>query len=166
MYARLRPFALRATLVLLLWPAFASAAVTCTVSVGDLSFGDYDPLRAASLDSSTQVTVRCTLIPPPGTQIVNYTVALSSGSSGSMAERTMRAGTATLTYNVFRNSQRTEIWGDGTGGTRTVTGTLLLTQPPPARTRQQTHTGFGRIPPAQDVAARNYADVLAVTVTF
>ena len=101
---------------------------------------------------------------PSGTVAVGYTIALSTGSSGNYAQRTLASGGDTLGYNLYTNSARTLIWGDGTGGSQAVADSVNLTNGSPARTR--THTIFGQIPAMQDAAVGTYTDAILVTVTY
>lgn len=65
-----------------------------------------------------------------------------------------------LRYNLYLDSSRTTVWGDGTGGTRVYSD----------RAQPNNHTVtvpvFGRIYGAQDVGAGSYADSLIVTLDF
>ena len=51
-----------------------------------------------------------------------------------------------LNYNLYLNSARTTVWGDGTGGTSVLTVTLNANV-----TRNQ--TVFSRVPARQDVTS-------------
>lgn len=51
------------------------------------------------------------------------------------------------------------VWGDGSGGTATVSGALAL---PGAID----HTVYGRLPARQNVGAGAYTDTLTVTLNF
>ena len=46
----------------------------------------------------------------------NIQVTLSKGSSSTYTTRTLKNGTNALNYNLYRDSARTQILGDGTGG--------------------------------------------------
>ena len=60
-------------------------------------------------------TVNCTAGSP------NYTIAINGGNSGSTANRTMKSGSVTLRYALFRDAARTQNWGN-VSGTDTYAG--------------------------------------------
>jgi spore coat protein U-like protein len=75
----------------------------------------------------------------------------------------MFSGTHPLSYNLYLNTAHTQIWGDGTRGTSTISTTLTVTRRRPAQARQ---TVYGMIPSGQDVAAGSYSDTIVVTVSY
>jgi spore coat protein U-like protein len=140
------------------------AAVSCSVSASTVGFGTYNVLSATPDDATGVVTATCTRLSPPN-QTVPYVLALSTGLSGNFNPRKMFNGAEALNYNLFRNNARTQIWGDGTGGTFTVSDTIP-TLSPGNPTRSRNNTIFGRITIGQDLAAGNYLDSITVTMTF
>lgn len=142
----------------------ARAVADCTISTAGVAFGNYDPLDTTSTDATGNLTVLCTHVSGGATR-VNYSVALSAGSSGNYTQRWMRSGTSILNYNLFDSAARTRVWGSGTGGTTRVTGSLLV-NPGANRIREASHPIYGRIPAMQAVATGNYTDTILVTLTF
>lgn len=153
-----------ATLLSFAVPSFA--AFTCAVSATGAAFGTYDPLSAAPSVTTATVTMSCTLLSPPAA-FIPYSIGLSTGSSGSYAARQLVNSSVPaerIAYNLYRNAAYTQVWGDGSGGTVTVTGLLRVR---PARpTDSNMHTVYGRAAGGQDVRVGNYADVITVTVTY
>ncbi|MCA2999407.1 MAG: spore coat protein U domain-containing protein [Rhodocyclaceae bacterium] len=150
---------------LLLDPATSHAA-NCSVSAPTLNFGNYDPLSASPTDSSTNISVSCSRTVASGTETVTYTLTLSSGP-GSFSTRTMLQGASTLGYNLYKTSARdaSSVWGDGTGGSTTVTASLpALTATAPIQTA--THAVYGRIPARQDSPIGTYVASVVLTMTF
>lgn len=143
--------------------ATAQAAVGCQVSANPVSFGTYNPITATPRDSTGRVSVSCTNSPPGGTVSVSYRVRLGSGSAGSFAPRQLGSGPNRLNYNLYSNTGRTNVWGDGTSGTVTVTGSFNVQV---NRTRSRNHSVYGRIPALQDPAAGSYTDSIVVTLEF
>lgn len=130
---------------------FGSAPLyaTCTVQTVSVAFGNYDPISGQVLDGVGSVRVQCT----PAT---SYEIKLSAGH-GSYASRALRSGLVSLFYNLYTNVSRSIVWGDGTGGTVTVS----------AMSQDQTHYVYGRIPGGQiQASAGSYADLIVVTVEF
>ncbi len=146
-------------------PACALAATTCGVSTPGLAFGNYDVFAASVTNGNATLTITCSLNPPPGAATVNYTISMSTGISGSFVQRQMKSGVNALGYNLYTSNAYSVIWGDGTGTTKTVTGSLRLTSANP--TQSVKPTVYGQIPALQDAAvANNYADNVTVTVTY
>jgi spore coat protein U-like protein len=133
----------------------ARGAGACSMTVVALDFGPYDARSAAPLDSTTSVRVSCFTGTP-------YLIRIDAGgnSGGSFLPRKMRrtGGAYKLSYNLYRDSARTEIWGDGTGKTYVVNGTALRFQ--------QTRTVYGRIPGSQNVPPGAYTDTVTVTLEW
>jgi spore coat protein U-like protein len=150
-------------LMLVSWPAMA--VIDCTVAATGVAFGVYDPLLATADDSTGTLTVTCTYA-SPGPRDANYTVTLSPGSGGLYSQRQMAAGASSLGYNLFRDAARTQVWGNGTGGTTIISGTISLGPGVGNSTKSQAHTLYGRAPAQQDVAPGTYNDSILVTLTF
>jgi len=125
-----------------------------TLTASDMAFGAYDPFSGTSLDSTNTVSVTCTT----GT---SWDVALNAGTTtgGTIALRKMTNGSETLDYNVYTNAGHTTIWGDGTSGSNTVTGT--------GTGAAQNSTAYGRVMVSQTgVSTGSYSDLITVTVTY
>ena len=71
----------------------------------------------------------------------------------------MTSGSNLLSYNLYTDSARTSVWGDGTGSTNTIGGT--------GTGGSQAVTVYGRVSLGQTgVPAGSYADTVAVTITY
>jgi spore coat protein U-like protein len=143
----------------------ARAVADCSVSSTGVAFGTYDPLVSVGTDSTGNLTVACAHVSGGG-QRVNYTVALSAGNSATFTQRWLRAGVATLTYNLFDTAARARIWGDGSAGTVVVSGGFAVGPGQGNSRREVVHPIYGRIPPLQAVATGNYTDTIVITLTF
>ena len=129
---------------------WAAPAGACTIGATGVAFGSYDPRSATAKDSTGTVTLNC-----PSNR--SGVVSMSTGGSASYTQRKMASGANTLNYNLYTNSTRTAVWGDGTGGSTTVSV---------AKGYAGTLTIYGRIPASQNVRAGTYSDTITVTVTF
>jgi spore coat protein U-like protein len=132
-----------------------AALAACTVSTTNVNFGNYDVFSATPRDSTGMISVFCNAR-------TTITAAIGpSPNSGGFSPRQMKltTGTDLLNYNLYRNSTRTQIWGDGTGGTYTLSWTV-------SRNKTVSRTVYGRILPLQDVPAGNYNETLTVTITY
>lgn len=137
-------------------PGFA-AAVNCSVTLTPLAFGMYQPAQSGPLDAVADITVRC--VAQPG----SYAVTIGPGLSGDQLNRTLVAGPGEiLNYNLFRDAARTQIWGNGTPPTFTVTGSRTSVGQPTVNV----HPLYGRVYASQTPNPGNYADNLLVTVLF
>jgi spore coat protein U-like protein len=147
---------------LMLASASASALCllcSCTITSTAISFGNYDPLSATALASTGTLGFSCNFGVSLGG--INFTISLSPGSSGTFAARTLKSGANTLNYNLYTTVTDTTIWGDGTAGTATVTGTYPSTNAPPVNT-----TVYALIPAQQNALSGSYTDSIIATVTF
>lgn len=122
----------------------------CRIAVTDLAFGAYDPLvehSSQNLDGTAAVTVVCTRN--------ERATILMEGSEAAM--RALRAGEYSLSYGIFSDSARTQIWGTGANAVQVsfddTSGPRELTV-------------YGRIPPGQVVPAGIYYDSVTATVDF
>jgi spore coat protein U-like protein len=123
-------------------------------------------MLAGADDSAGTVTVICAYVPPGATN-VNYSVVLSPGmNSATAAARQMAAGTSSLGYNIFQNSARSAVWGNGLNGTVLATGSMTVGPGVGNGTRTAIHTLYGRIPGLQDVVPGNYLDTLVLSLNY
>ncbi len=125
----------------------APAAASCTATAQAVSFGAYSTLSSAALDGVGNVNVNCS------PEFV-FTVKLSAGNN-TIDNRLMLNGTEQLGYNLYTDSARLFVWGDGVNG-NSVTGTGTTVDLPV----------YGRVPALQNVRAGTYTDTVVVTVTF
>lgn len=124
----------------------------CLVTATPLAFGSYD-IAGSAVNVSSTVGVTCT-----GSS--SYTIALGTGggSGATFASRKMSFGSNTLNYSIYTDATRTTVWGDGTAGTSTVSGTGSL--------GLVTHTAYGSIPASQSANAGLYTDSVSVTLNY
>ncbi len=146
----------------------ALAAFTCSMSTPGLNFGAYDVFAASAVNGSGNLPVTCSLIAPANDGKVSYTITLSTGSSNSFVQRLMQNSTTsgnTLGYNLYTSNTYSVVWGDGTGATQTIAGSMQLNKTTnPSQTDQ--HTVYGKIPALQDAAVGSYRDNVTATVNF
>ncbi|WIM13209.1 spore coat U domain-containing protein [Enhydrobacter sp.] len=144
---------------LLLLPAPAWAA-SCTTSATGVSFGTYIPSTASPTDNAGTVSVTCSA----AAQTVNYSIALNQGLNASSGfNRRLKSGTSFLSYQIYTTAGRTTVWGNGTGGTSTVSDSYTCVLCTNVR---RNYTTYGRLPALQWRAPGPYSDTITVTVTF
>ena len=153
---------------LLLFATAAHATHTCTVGIGNLSFGPY---TGAQTTSSATMTVTCT-ITSGLVDNVAFTATLSTGAGSYLQRRLTHVGAPpdTLPYNLYLNTVpailNTNVWGDGSGGTVTASGSmqLIIIFAP---TRSVTFTVAGAMAAVAALpTAGTYQDIIAGTVTY
>jgi len=135
----------------------AAPARACTITVTAVAFGAYDPRSASPRDGTGAINLACP------TNATAPAVSLSAGLYAALPARQLGSGVDRLNYNLYSDSTRTAIWGDGTSGTSSVTlsgGTLS------GGTLNFSRTVYGRIPALQNVKVGAYGDTVTVTVTF
>ncbi|NUO74352.1 MAG: spore coat protein U domain-containing protein [Frateuria sp.] len=125
------------------------AAATCGLSVQGVSFGSYDFQSSQNLDSVGHITVTCDVSAP-------FTIALNAGLTGSFTSRTMQNGSHPLSYNLYTDTAHVSVWGDGTGGSTTVSGSGTNVG----------YTVYGSMPAGQNPYAGSYSDSITVTLTY
>jgi spore coat protein U-like protein len=131
----------------------------CSVSATDLAFGPYDVHQGTPTDGAGSVSVNCTFLIAV---LLSYEIRLSTGQSGTYGTRTMQGGTYDLDYNLYTDSTRTTVWGDGGGGTGTISYAALIA----LLVHNASYTVYGRIPALQNVAAGSYSDTITVTLEY
>jgi spore coat protein U-like protein len=129
----------------------ANVIESCTVTNGTLAFGDYAPTGATNVDQAGTFSVACT----KGT---DATVGLGDGNNFLSGARRMTDGTEFLTYQLYKESGRTNVWGNAGGA--------LVTLGAASSNAAQTLTVYGRIPPGQDVGVGSFGDSVQITVTY
>lgn len=86
------------------------------------------------------------------------TIGLNLGANASGSTRRMTGAGDYLTYELYKDSARTLVWGNS-GGDLLDTGTAPSKAP-------RTFTVYGRVPAGQDVPAGAYVDTVTATVNF
>ena len=132
----------------------ANVTANCTISTSPVAFGSYDPIvahAASPLDSTGTVTIRCTKGTPT-------TLGLGLGVSPSGATRRMTDGTDFMSYELYKDNGRTQVWGNS--------GTDLLVPANAPSSAPRNFTVYGRVAAAQDVEAGNYNDTVVATVNW
>ncbi|MDE2136068.1 MAG: spore coat protein U domain-containing protein [Gammaproteobacteria bacterium] len=136
--------------------AHAASIASCTATATSIAFGTYTPLQATVLASTGTITISCTGVRGRNT----VTIDLSQGASGAYATRTLQAGSATLSYNLYQDAANTAIWGNGTGGSTEASATIRR------RTPTATLTVYGGVLARQDPAPGTYGDTITVSVNY
>lgn len=130
----------------------ANVAPSCQLNaVPTISFGTLDPL--GNNDAQGNITWVCT-------NGWNTVIRLDGGSSGNIGARAM-AGAGTLPYQLYTDSARTAIFGDGATGNSVPVAGVGYASPGNV-------TVYGRVAQADAAVATNgnYSDTVQVTIVF
>jgi spore coat protein U-like protein len=174
--------ALAAVLLTLgLWhPPSARAAslediFACSASTTGLAFGVVSPVDGVASPTAT-ITVTCDWTTSCNVSCGTFAnVALNPGvNTTSFTSRIMKSPSkvAFMNYNVYINSNRTVVFGDGTGATQQApldfTCGLSSSSKCPTPPLSRSVTLYGQVPAGQYnlVPAADYADTLTVTITY
>ena len=141
------------------FPVTATVNSNCSISAVGLSFGNYDPLVAnvsTALNATTTLSVACV-------KGVTPTVGLNTGLNSANASGTTRAmaGSSSgtyLSYELYKDSAHTQVWGNS--------GTGLDTLATSTNTTPVNVTVYGQIPAAQMATLGTYNDTITATVNF
>ena len=120
----------------------------CALNVVGLNFGEYDIFNSQDTNISTSIAVTCDTAS-------SFEVTLSAGT-GTFASRTLVSDANLLAYNLYVDPAHVTIWGDGSPGTTTASGTGT----------SDNFTVYGRIPARQNASVGSYSDTITVTITF
>jgi spore coat protein U-like protein len=130
----------------------ADVVATCIIGATGLDFTNYDS-AAGNKDVTSTVSVTCS-----NGSAYNVGLDKGIGTGASVTARKMTGpGGVLLNYALYRDSGRTQNWGE-TIGTDTKTGT--------GSGANQDLTVYGRIPASQYAVIGHYADTITATVTF
>jgi spore coat protein U-like protein len=130
----------------------AMVANKCTVSASTLDFGTPAGVLTSAVPATTTISVQCA----NGTA---YNVGLDGGqnSGNNINARKMVRGANSVAYQLYRNSGRTQVWGN-TVGTDTVAGI--------GNGNPQGLTVYGQVPAQPTPPAGTYQDTVVVSVTY
>ena len=137
----------------------AYADSTCSVSTSGVSFGAYDVFSPSANETVGNISVACTGL--TGSSSAAYDILISTGG-GSFTSRLMSSGSHTLAYNLYTDSNRSIVWGDGSVGTQIVSDSYSLGLSQVTKD----YSIYGRIPAQQNAYVGSYSDTLVVTVNF
>lgn len=134
----------------------ATVQSSCELTTSPVAFGSFKPATSGNVDAAGAVRVTCTVTTP-------YTVDLGTGNKSSTFDTRWMGGSNvanadTLAYNLYLDSNRTQVWGDTTESTVHATGV--------GTGSQTVHSVYGRMAKSQFVTPDDYADVVTVTVSY
>ncbi|MDP1792058.1 MAG: spore coat U domain-containing protein [Methylibium sp.] len=109
-------------------------------------------VSSVPIDASSTLTVRCTNTTP-------YSVALDAGlhagGGAVFGSRSMSNCAQTIGYQLYLDSGRATVWGNGTAGSSPVAGT--------GTGSNQSLTIYGRLPSLTGAVPGNYSDTVTIS---
>lgn len=132
--------------------ARANVTALCSINAATLDFGAPAGLLTSATQSASTIGVQCA-------SGVSYNVGLDGGlnSGNNTNARKMVLGANSVAYQLYRDSNRTQVWGN-TVGTDTVAGT--------GNGSIQNLTVYGNVPAQTTPPAGTYQDTVVVSVTY
>jgi spore coat protein U-like protein len=136
--------------------AAGAHAQTCTVTATADAFGTYDPFAKNDNKSNASVKIKCKSY--TGT----YVMALDAGlySTGSFARQVSQGSGLYLSYQLYTDTTRSTVWGDGSSGTATISYSCS------GGTCNNTQKAYGVMTAKQLVTPGSYSDTITVTVSY
>nr|WP_308744999.1 spore coat protein U domain-containing protein [Candidatus Megaera polyxenophila] len=135
---------------------------TCNLTTYIIDFGTFYPYDVTF--KSTIGTVQVTCQANTGNTNVLYTLSFSAGISGNYSGRLAYNGVKTVAYNLYKDSNFTQILGTGSSSTYTFSNSYPL-----AGNQSQTDSFpiYGKVP-VQPLAVPGfvYLDTITVTLTY
>lgn len=131
---------------LLLFATAAQASLTCNPTSSGIAFGLFS---GSQMSATGSIALNCT-----GSSGSSYTLALSTGISGTYNTRDVKSGPTLLPYNLYLTSAFAQVWGDGTSGTGTSSGNPVVSI-----------SVFGKLPAHTKPAPGTYTDTIIATLT-
>ena len=142
------------TTVTMAFSVKVTIAPSCSISTGNLNFGNAGVL-SANIDNTATVNVLCTAS-------TGYNIGLSAGNAtgATTSSRKMTGTVGAVAYALYQDPGRSANWGNNTSstGNDTIGGTGTgATQP---------LTVYGRVPPQTTPKQGGYNDTVVVTVYY
>lgn len=107
-------------LLLILMCSVNVASANCLFNVSNLDFGNYhSPYQRTDVLSSSPIGVMCDNLSSGNT----LTIKMYQGQSSNY-NRYLSNGKDNLYYNLYLDSARSVVWGDGTNGTSVYNGAI------------------------------------------
>lgn len=119
----------------------------CLFNIQPLNFGVYNPIVSEDNISSSKIDISCS---PSQT----YTLKMSTGQSNNFNDRYMKSSDNLLHYNLYMDSGRSSLFGDGQSGTSYYTG------------QSSNVYIYAIIPNRQRIPAGSYTDYLSIDLSF
>lgn len=132
----------------------ANVISNCSISARNMDFGTAG-VNFSSHSTTGTLTVRCSA---GTTYALSLNAGQGSGATFAARKLTRAGGTETLLYSLYTDPVQTQVWGDGTQGSMTVSGV--------GTGGDQAVTVYGLAPAQTSGPPGTYSDTIIVTVTY
>jgi spore coat protein U-like protein len=142
----------------------ATVIPSCNInSVDNISFGAYNPLSAAEVTATGEISITCSNNAP-------VSIGLTGGDNFSAATNNMKgpggSGTELLRYKIFQPDGTTQ-WSDSETQAGSITGSgSVLSLTGQGSATPIVRTMIGRMPGSQNVSTGVYTDTVYAVVNF
>ena len=128
----------------------------------NIYFGNFYPYDVTFTSTIGSVQVTCTA--NTGNTNVQYTLRFSAGGSGNYSGRLAYNGVKTISYNLYKNSNFTQILGTGSSSTDNFSNSYPLAG---NQSRTDSFPIYGKVP-VQPLAVPGfvYVDTITATLTY
>jgi len=159
---------MRQTVALLLWllalcPLPGHASTSCSASLSDINFGAVNPF-GGNVDVSATLNYSCTITSILSSSRVRMCFSIGAGAQGggNFDPRQMSSGSDLLSFNLYKDSGRSLIWGTRSNSYGSVDATLEIGALLGSATASGTLTVYGRVPSGQSTSIPgNYANAFS-----
>jgi len=131
-----------------------TVANNCSVTTSGVQFGGYDPSASNAstpMSAGGSVTLTCTQGSVP-------VIGLSYGAHASGVTRRASDGTNFIAYQLYKDSARTQPWGDS--------GSDVLNAGGSSSRQPRSFSVHAQVPAGQNVPSGTYSDTVVVSVNF
>jgi len=134
----------------------------CNLTTYNINFGTFYPYDVTFTSTIGTVQVTCTA--NTGNTNVRYTLRFSAGGSGNYSGRLAYNGVKTISYNLYKNSNFTQILGTGSSNTYNFSNSYPLAG---NQSRTDSFPIYGKVP-VQPLAVPGfvYVDTITATLTY
>lgn len=128
----------------------------CSVSVPTVNFGSFNAGNGRTTTVTASVTCSSLV-----SLLVSYTLRFSTGAANIYNPRNVVSGANKMNYNLYKDAAYSQILGNGTSSTVTITDSYLLALGPVTKN----YTIYASMPANSLAAAGTYEDNITVTLT-
>jgi len=136
----------------------ATVVASCSITALPVAFGNYDALSATPTDATGSVDVTCSVGSLPKIWLGQGLHADTGSTAGAPVRRMINGTTNFLSYQLYQEALRTNVWGATDASSPAALPALGITG--------VTSTIYGRVPINQTSATGAYADTVVATVNF
>ena len=129
----------------------ATILASCSLIAPPIAFGTYS---GTLKNQQGNISVTCT---NGASYWISLGAGAGTGATVTTRKMTVVAGSATLSYSLYRDTNRTQVWGI-TNGTNTVTGI--------GNGLSQNITVYGQMPASQPLTVGTYNDTVTATINY